>query len=789
MSPSRLFILTHGLFPVPNQAATGNGIRALALAAGLRHAGFEIIYATQLSAAQAAVTPVPAGLTLAAYTTPAELAQAIAHYAPTLLLVGYWDLLRQLPADLDLPIVLDLLAPRFLEVEFQEQADLELELVDYLKYLHRADHFLCCTPRQRDFHEPWLHLAGVPDPASALSLVPISTAPELPVRPKAAASTVDTGPVLVYGGVIWPWRDPSGWIPPLLESLSAAQRGKLRLIVGKYPLLGDDVQVSLSLPDDPRYAAYLETSDLLPYEAMQAYYLQADVGIELGARNCERELSFSFRVIDYLRCGLPVICNDFLQVADLIREYDAGWVLPEHDPAALTALVTRIVTGQEDLAGKSRNAQRLVQAEFNQERTIEPLLAFCRQPYRLAKQPHFYLPGLLQQGSTWEQHEAPARLAAASQALAALPTPDSTPALAPEALHGKITVLQQSTLNLHHQLDKLQHEQAVWQQIAEERRLSRRLGTLLRGRAPWRSQVPPPPALPAAPLLCPVRAAAEGRQLHLDELFSALPVTPDAGLLNQQPFDYQLNALQGLLRHTGVHGKTVLEVGADDANLLARLAEQGMSRGYGINNWYWQTDSKIKRVTPEIILSYGNICALPLADESFDLIYTIAAFEHIHHLDQALLEMYRLLKPGGLLYSNFGPLWSSAIGHHLWFEWEGHWFRFPDAASYASLMPPFAHLLYDREQLAASLRPRWDETAIARFIYEIYDNPHINRYTYADYLRLFNESPFEIAHLENVGALPPDAETQAKLAARFQDPIDFSCSSMEVVLRKPGGPT
>lgn len=45
----------------------------------------------------------------------------------------------------------------------------------------------------------------------------------------------------------------------------------------------------------------------------------------------------------------------------------------------------------------------------------------------------------------------------------------------------------------------------------------------------------------------------------------------------------------------------------------------------------------------------------PFEDEMFDAIWTIHVYEHVPHLQKALLEIRRLLKPGGLVY--FHPAW------------------------------------------------------------------------------------------------------------------------------------
>ena len=49
---------------------------------------------------------------------------------------------------------------------------------------------------------------------------------------------------------------------------------------------------------------------------------------------------------------------------------------------------------------------------------------------------------------------------------------------------------------------------------------------------------------------------------------------------------------------------------------------------------------------------YGDMCSLPLKDNSADFIISIASFHHLSTIErrtQALKEFYRVLKPGGNL--------------------------------------------------------------------------------------------------------------------------------------------
>lgn len=50
---------------------------------------------------------------------------------------------------------------------------------------------------------------------------------------------------------------------------------------------------------------------------------------------------------------------------------------------------------------------------------------------------------------------------------------------------------------------------------------------------------------------------------------------------------------------------------------------------------------------------------------SFDLIGSDAVFEHVQNLPDVLREFYRVLRPGGVVYATFGPLWYCWGGDHI----------------------------------------------------------------------------------------------------------------------------
>jgi ubiquinone/menaquinone biosynthesis C-methylase UbiE len=54
-----------------------------------------------------------------------------------------------------------------------------------------------------------------------------------------------------------------------------------------------------------------------------------------------------------------------------------------------------------------------------------------------------------------------------------------------------------------------------------------------------------------------------------------------------------------------------------------------------------------------------------IENDSIDIVGSDAVFEHINQFSKAIIELKRVLNKGGILYSNFGPLWYSWGGDHI----------------------------------------------------------------------------------------------------------------------------
>ena len=109
-------------------------------------------------------------------------------------------------------------------------------------------------------------------------------------------------------------------------------------------------------------------------------------------------------------------------------------------------------------------------------------------------------------------------------------------------------------------------------------------------------------------------------------------------------------------------------------------------------------------------------------DNYYDLIYSINAFEHVNDLDKAFRKMYESLKPGGYLFTLFGPIWSSDVGHHLSLATERGPLHFFDG-----VLKPYEHLSSTPDAIQSKLSMLYSNRTAQNAIELIYRHPSLNR--------------------------------------------------------------
>ncbi len=212
--------------------------------------------------------------------------------------------------------------------------------------------------------------------------------------------------------------------------------------------------------------------------------------------------------------------------------------------------------------------------------------------------------------------------------------------------------------------------------------------------------------------------------------------------------EYHIPCLKQFLSEYDVRGKDILEVGgAMPSEIVIDFLQA--------NSWTCTEDPMYDQVLGTVAnqqtlggrksrTSYTTILRNiedfdTSLNEKFDCIFSIACFEHVAKLPQALNKMWNVLKPGGKLFSMFSPIWSCHEGHHLFH------LTIPDKFAEQNrqlILDPWEHLIKPKRELHNDLRVRFDAEFADCVMYETFNNPHINRFFSEDYEQIFRNSPF-----------------------------------------------
>jgi SAM-dependent methyltransferase len=118
----------------------------------------------------------------------------------------------------------------------------------------------------------------------------------------------------------------------------------------------------------------------------------------------------------------------------------------------------------------------------------------------------------------------------------------------------------------------------------------------------------------------------------------------------------------------------VLDVGAAQGRAIIALQRRG-HHGVGVEPWRDAIETAhelARRHNTTVEIREGTAERLPFPDEQFDVVIATSVMEHVSGLRQALREVFRVLRPGGIFYFTSGSSLSprqNEIGVFPLFGW------------------------------------------------------------------------------------------------------------------------
>ncbi len=190
--------------------------------------------------------------------------------------------------------------------------------------------------------------------------------------------------VILWNGGILKWYDPVTLIRAVARIVPRRPDVKLLFLGTKYPVSGFDPGETINeAVAVSRALGLLDTHVLfnegwLPYDASGRFMVEADIGVSTYYDNLETHFSYRTRLIDFLWARTPVICTAGDVIAEMVEQRGLGVVVPERDVDALETALIRLLEDRVFYQA-CKNNLGAIQDELRWERTLAPLIEFCRR--------------------------------------------------------------------------------------------------------------------------------------------------------------------------------------------------------------------------------------------------------------------------------------------------------------------------------------------------------------------------------------------------------------------------
>jgi len=184
-------------------------------------------------------------------------------------------------------------------------------------------------------------------------------------------------------------------------------------------------------------------------------------------------------------------------------------------------------------------------------------------------------------------------------------------------------------------------------------------------------------------------------------------------------------------------GKTVLDVGCGDGLLALQIAKAGAAKVIGVDMRSDQID-----IAKDALEKYQAL-RLPLefmVDDlmnrsslgKFDVIVSLATFEHVSNMKSMIKMMSEMLAPNGIIASVWGPLYHSPYGDHF--------------SGFFRVKIPFRGIIFNEKALVRLYREFYRAYDAAVSIKEV--DGGMNMLKFDEFAEMFSESGLKIVELK-----------------------------------------
>lgn len=359
--PIEIVVLSNDVVPGMGLPVAAPGLRAWGLAKGLRAHGYRVLLAVDDRVVKRVwdrpyPPPTPPGTIVLDVRQVGDLVRTRRPRAVVVTNANHVQTLGDLGPT---RLVYDFFAPKVLE--FEQNADIEARQGELQRLVERKLEALAKSAavivngqKKLGYVAEWLSRASASDTPTAVVV--------MPVPPRRSSGGARPGPVqAVVSGYLQPWSRPGDWaqaVSPLLRDGSMV----LHLLVTSH--WGGEAKTH-EMPETLARLVEIDgvqTHGAMEFEDFQRFLSSCDVSIDLFERNPERELAMVTRTMVAVASGLPTLHVPFTETSELVRQYDAGWLVEPTDLPGIEVALCEAVKSPAALEQKRLGAARMAAA-------------------------------------------------------------------------------------------------------------------------------------------------------------------------------------------------------------------------------------------------------------------------------------------------------------------------------------------------------------------------------------------------------------------------------------------
>jgi len=362
------------MIPVRGYPVAGNGLRAWNIGQVLRDNNIETVFCANRIFFHTNISS-----KVVSFSDKFSFNKIIDEINPDAIIFEQGEGLEYIDKRENIYLIADYFAPTLAERQYQFN-NIEEEVIRLTKMMAKADFFLVASLPQKYYLLSLLLLAGIDCSNDIpIGLVPLFFAENIIERKKVPKKLT-----FIHAGISWPWLNNKKYLEEFVQIISKYKEISLNIISGSYPYNLEGKNPKNPLRTLQKYDC-VNYSDLVAYDSLQKIYLESSVAFDIFPSSIERELSFSFRTMDYLRFGIPVIISSSSYLAEKVAIYDAGWVVNINDFGCIKDIVDNISRNKETISEKGENAQKLIKEQYLANDMIVPLIEYLKRSYKLSK--------------------------------------------------------------------------------------------------------------------------------------------------------------------------------------------------------------------------------------------------------------------------------------------------------------------------------------------------------------------------------------------------------------------